>query len=786
MPHTFRIWPLRTHVLSRLPLGLIFGLFFFAFTLSAQAQEVPKKTDIRLVIDVSGSMKRNDPKDLRQPAVDLLVRLMPEEGKAGVWTFGKYVNMLVPHQEIDAQWRDTARRQAQEINSVGLFTNIGEALEKAGHDSAMPNENYATSIILLTDGMVDISKNPQENDAEWHRIVEQVLPKLKDANYTIHTVALSDKADSNLMEKLAVSTDGTHAVAHSAEDLMKIFLNAFDVAAPAQELPLQNNSFAVDSSIEEFTALIFRNKPDQQTQLIGPDEQSFNADTAKGDVKWFRSDRYDLITVRQPLEGEWKIVADLAPESRVTVVSDITLRVKNMPNNVFRGAHQDFSFLMQEEDKTVDRAEFLSLLDSALTLQYGQDEGALKTVWQHSFTGKTPPSNGIYTVQLPDFDQMGVYDISLLVDGKTFKRQFSHRIVSREPFTATLNEKIDDNGVTQHVLTVRSHSDLINPNKTQIAASVVKPDKRKLVKPLGLTERDQWQTVIHADQTGDYHITVQVTGEDNQQKPFDHTLEPIQLSFNPNAAFQNNAEPEPQPQVEPEPQPQTEPLPTSGPEPEPKPKPEQEPEAQSQPETSGKTGLPAWALYALLAVGNLVVLGGGYLLFRKLTSNTEEIEVEAPELHAEDAVSEEAIDPAVADDTDEAEDDSQMVMDDGGDSEEEPPMEDLDALELDTSSADDDGMSFVEDDLDDDPEDIPELHDTLDEGSEEEDMEDIQDTLMDQVVGNASEEEKSDFADEMLKAQGLDLAEDELDDAISNLIDELDGERDEDDEDDLP
>jgi len=91
--------------------------------------------DVRLVIDVSGSMKRNDPNNLRQPAVELLVQLLPENSRAGVWTFGKWINMLVPHKPVTPQWRESAQQKSADIRSVGLYTNIGEALEKAAYDS---------------------------------------------------------------------------------------------------------------------------------------------------------------------------------------------------------------------------------------------------------------------------------------------------------------------------------------------------------------------------------------------------------------------------------------------------------------------------------------------------------------------------------------------------------------------------------------------------------------------------------------------------------------------------
>ena len=80
-----------------------FGLVAICFVLSLpaglNAQEsddvqLPEQSDVRIIVDISGSMKDTDPDNLRQPAVRLLARLLPEGASAGVWTFGQYVNML--------------------------------------------------------------------------------------------------------------------------------------------------------------------------------------------------------------------------------------------------------------------------------------------------------------------------------------------------------------------------------------------------------------------------------------------------------------------------------------------------------------------------------------------------------------------------------------------------------------------------------------------------------------------------------------------------------------------
>lgn len=719
---------------SCLSMRLFLAIAWACLTLSAAAQEAPLKPDVRLVIDVSGSMKRNDPENLRQPAVDLLVRLVPEGAKAGVWTFGKFVNMLVPHQVVDAAWREGASRKAGEINSVGLFTHIGSALETAAHDLSKGNPGYATSVILLTDGVVDISKNPAENEAEWRRIVDKVLPELKGAGYKVYAVALSDEADKNLLEKLALATDGTFAVAKTADDLMKIFLQAFDQAVPAQKVPLVNNRFLVDSSVNEFTALIFRQNSAEQTRLIGPDEVVIQADKFPEDVRWLRTDNYDLITIDQPYEGEWQVEAAIEPESRVTVVSNLSLRVKTLPNNVFRGARESISFALLEDGKPLLDKAFLGLLTNTVTLAQGNDAIVMSPVWSATLPREQVPSDGVFSQELPQFDRLGLYELRLTLDGGTFKREFSHQITVREPFSAALEAMPDEQGVMQQMLTVRSHSDLIDPQQTQIAATVVNPARRRFVKPLILTKQDQWQTPVPMDLPGDYQITIQVTGTDTKKEPFDYSLTPMTHTHAADPVF---AEPDPEPEPEPEVVP---------PEPEPKPpEPEPLPEPTPEPTVEAERAFPAWLLYLMLAVGNLAILGGGYWLFRKLTAEAgdDAAEVEEPESVT-----------APPQPMDREED--LLTMDSAGGDEEEPPMEDLDPDEPPAGGAG-----------------IPELDDPVEQG--EPTIEDLQDELIEQVMGDGSTASKEDFASEIRRAQGLDLEEDEMDEAISTLIDELDG-----------
>lgn len=601
-------------------------LAFFCVSSNA-ADEGPLPADVRLIIDVSGSMKQNDPGNLRQPAVELLVQLLPEGSKAGIWTFGRYINMLVKHREVSDQWKRDATELSSEINSVGLYTNIGEALEKATYDFDRPNAGYQTSLILLTDGMVDIDKDPERNQQEWRRLVDEVLPRLQQSGYKVHTVALSDNADTALMDKLALGTDGLSEVASSADDLMKIFLRIFDQAAPSEQVPLEGNTFLVDSSIEEFTALIFPEPTSEPTRLIAPDETEYRFDKEMSDANWYRTDDYDLITIQRPLEGEWKVIADLDPDSRVTVVSNLNLLVKPLPTNLFAEQTAQLSVLFQEQNTTVTDRDFLSLLrvDGAVDHQESNEH------WDRPLSEGEPPANGIYSSALDMFQQEGRYQVSVDVDGKSFQRQFKHHITVRQPFAVDLEKQVNA-GREQYNLTVRAHGELVDPANTQVVARIKDPEGRSSIKPLQLTPKDDWQLIIQPETEGRYQIRLRISGDDRNGESFN--FDPGLESFtypsegNPFAASEDDIS-EPETEIEQETAAEEEPELTEDPIPE-------EPEDEVIEEES------SWPLYVGLGVGNLLIIALAIFAYRMVMGSgkgdsLKELEEAVADAEAEDA-----------------------------------------------------------------------------------------------------------------------------------------------------
>lgn len=567
---------------------------------SASELTAPLPSDVRVIIDISGSMKKTDPQNLRKPAVDLIVRLLPDQSKAGLWTFGQSVNMLVPHRVVDPQWRADGAKKASTINSVAMFTNIGAALEAATTDYASPSNDYRRNIILLTDGVVDISKEAVVNLNERKRVLTELLPRLKQSNYRIHTIALSADADQELMKKLSIATDGVFEVADTADELMATFLRIFDQAVPAERLPLDENGFLVDSSIKEFTALIFRRAEVPATIIVAPDGKEYTGTDPHNNVNWYRTDKYDLITVQQPVSGQWKVKTDMAPGSRVTIVSNLQLVVEPLKSNLRSGQVLDLAYSFVANEQRVTNPDFLNLLSGRALIAKS------KSPETQTLDLTVPATEGIFRHTLDSFTESGEYDINIVIDGKTFKREFLHHVnVNDSAFK--VEKRIDaSTDKKTYVYKLLADLELVDVAGTQVTAIIKNSKDNNMDRQLNNVGKDHWEFAFSPVEVARYEISMQVEGKQLDGSPLSETIKLDDFFYPDEASVMGSAASSTQSSS-------SEAASVAAP----------EPEVLAEPAEESKL----W-LYIAIGAGNLLVLVLGYFAYRLIAGkgNRDELD----------------------------------------------------------------------------------------------------------------------------------------------------------------
>ena len=461
-------------------------------------------TDLRVAIDVSGSMKHNDPHNLRAPALRLLVGLIPKGQRAGVWTFGRYVNMQVRYGRVDARWKALARAEAGNIHSRGLFTNIEAVLNKASFGWQRPDPRFRRHLLLLTDGMVDIDRDAAVNRASRERILKDILPRLKRAGVQVHTVALSANADLELLATLSRVTGGWHEQVEDADGLQRVFLRLFEKASPMDNLPLDGNRFRVDNSVTDMTLLVFRKPGSTATALRTPDGKSWSAARHPDTVSWDEEQGFDLITVKKPRAGEWLLQADIDPDNRVMVLTNLRLKLASLPNVLMPGDRFRVQASLAQKGERITSQGFLKLVRFDMQLV---PPGGPPRPLPLADNGKAPDEragDGIYSGRLAGRIESGVQEIVVRARGATFERLQRH-LVQVFDSAARIDTHAQEDGTFR--LSITPHAGLLLPGS--VAVTALRGDGT----PIELTQHGEaWQAQL-ADPTVGEVIAVEVRGQ---------------------------------------------------------------------------------------------------------------------------------------------------------------------------------------------------------------------------------------------------------------------------------
>lgn len=390
------------------------------FGLSAMANTAP---ELHVLIDVSGSMKQTDPTNLRRPALRLLGDLLPPSARIGIWFFGDRVTSILAPQPASTATKARVRRSARLIRSNEPYTDIPSALDAAAKGWA---DNTDRNILLLSDGVVDISKDDAINAQAKARFLNDIIPRLQAEHIRVHTIALSKGADSQLLAQIAAKTGGIFVAADSAAALQRAFLKIFEAAAPRDGLPLVDNKFMVDKSVKELTILAFRDKPDQSNSLKTPDGELVDeqASRKRPNWHWDSSGGRDLITIEQPQPGSWQIIGAEDPDNRALIITDLKLDVTAIPTRIYPGEIINSTLMLTNHDQPVTKPALTEVIKASIQEKKGTE--LIQSIPLNDRGGDPDimGGDGRFDFQLHLINPAGIYSMVATAESPTFQRDW--------------------------------------------------------------------------------------------------------------------------------------------------------------------------------------------------------------------------------------------------------------------------------------------------------------------------------------------------------------------------
>lgn len=469
--------------------------------------------DVRLVVDVSARMGEADPDNHRGQALGLLLRMLPGNGHAGVWTFGQYVNMLVEYGRTTPLWRENAAIRTSGLASVGRRANLLEALERATWDRARPGARGA-DVILLSNGHLDVSDDPAADAAEVRELLGELAPALVQAGYRVHTLALSH-GPSEVLEQLSALTGGFHGHIDDPAQLPAGLVSLLAWLAPASEVAVSpQGGFRVDAGVRELTVLRLNPAPGEGVVLVDPSGRRFARDSSRDRVRWHLDDAFELVTVTEPAAGRWRFEG-ARQDLSVYAYGDLDARYLDLPGTVFPDGLRTLVLEVVSDGEPVTDVALLDLLEVSATLTGPEDSVPLVV---------EPAEPGRYHVHLVALEEPGAYRLETRLWGPTFERRSTLPVSVRQPFSVTLQP--DGEGL---VMWVDVDAPELDHASLRLAALVKRPPAAAKLFPLQRSPGGLWKLAL-PETRGFLEISLDINGNYLNEKVYSVRSEPIRVT----------------------------------------------------------------------------------------------------------------------------------------------------------------------------------------------------------------------------------------------------------------
>jgi pSer/pThr/pTyr-binding forkhead associated (FHA) protein/Mg-chelatase subunit ChlD len=200
-----------------------------------ESDSVDPKLDIMLVLDNSGSMKKNDPRFLTREVVTNYVNNLDAGSHLGMVIFDREAELVEPLGELmDQEDKTRFLESLAKVDFKGKFTNSPAGIERAIYELKTSVRKDARKVIIfLTDGIVDTGDKAKDLEKEkW--LENDLAEESRQEGIRIFGVAFTDKADFRLIQTLALKTEGEYFRAYKPEDIQDVFqqINAIITKPP--------------------------------------------------------------------------------------------------------------------------------------------------------------------------------------------------------------------------------------------------------------------------------------------------------------------------------------------------------------------------------------------------------------------------------------------------------------------------------------------------------------------------------------------------------------------------
>ena len=211
----------------------------------------------------------------------------------------------------------------------------------------------------------------------------------------------------------------------------------------------------------------------------------------------------------------------------MTIVSDLTLAIAPIANNLYHGETATLTASMLEGGEVVSRDEFLDLFTVDASMSRSNTPFWRQTLVRGSgekASGISEDENngvGIYVRELDMLRNSGDYALTVEVDGKTFKREKTLKFTVRDPFRVELAANELEGEFT---LTVVADDKRLRTTDVILSTVIILPDGSEQALDLESHQAGVWVYQAVEQGTGSYTINLTASGRNTNNNVVDYAL----------------------------------------------------------------------------------------------------------------------------------------------------------------------------------------------------------------------------------------------------------------------
>ncbi|MEC8080169.1 MAG: VWA domain-containing protein [Pseudomonadota bacterium] len=387
-------------------------------------------TQFRLIVDASGSMLISDPDKLTSESLKLISDLAPEqEATLGVWLFGERARVLLAESKINASTKARLNKAVNSYTPGDLQTDLESIIKLLLQtpDVGGLEPGFDRHWILVTDGMVDVSLDEAVNQASRNRITSELATQLAERGVHLHTVSMTGYTDKELLQSVSTLTNATHTEVATPDELLDTFDRIFSQASPSEEVPFEGNTFFIDEAIDEATLLIFHDLG-VQPKIFKPN--GLPLVLTEANVSAVDADHFLLATITKPAVGTWQVEDVDLERSNIRVITKLSAQTTKVAPVLFVNEPIYSTVGLFQDDQLINDAKMLELVDVHQRLNLLSGESSKELM-------KRPLdiANYQFKNKIDQITDVGNYELISEVDGKTFVRKLSQFFSVAAPIT---------------------------------------------------------------------------------------------------------------------------------------------------------------------------------------------------------------------------------------------------------------------------------------------------------------------------------------------------------------